>query len=187
MKREVEYFAGQGEKHTEDCLRITRNLVKEGYKHIVVASTTGATGLKCAESFRADEVNLVVVTHSSGFKNPNQQEISRETRKKIEKLGGKVYTGTILTHSLETALASQHQGVYPTILIAQTLRRFCQGVKVACEIVMEACDAGLIPEGEEVIAVGGTGRGADTVCLIRSACSKRFLELRVLEILAKPR
>jgi len=187
MKRQVEYFPEGGEKFTEDCLRITKNLIKEGYKHIVVASTTGATGLKFVENFAGEDINLVVVTHSSGFRNPNQSEISEDIRKKIEKLGGKVYTGTILTHSLETALANQHQGVYPTILIAQTLRRFSQGVKVACEIVMEACDAGLIPEGEEVIAAGGTGRGADTVCLIKSACSKRFLELRVLEILAKPR
>lgn len=55
------------------------------------------------------------------------------------------------------------------------------------EIVLEACDARLIPEGKEVLAVGGSTRGADTVCLVKSACSKRFLDLRVMEILAKPR
>jgi len=53
--------------------------------------------------------------------------------------------------------------------------------------VMEACDAGLIPEGEEVVAAAGTGWGADTVALIRSAASKRFLDLHVLEIACKPR
>jgi len=52
---------------------------------------------------------------------------------------------------------------------------------------MEACDAGLMEEDREVAAVAGTGRGADTVTLIRSTSSKRFLELVVLEILAKPR
>ncbi len=52
---------------------------------------------------------------------------------------------------------------------------------------MMAADAGLIPEGEEVIAVAGTGRGADTVAVLRAAPSKRFLDLKVLEILAKPR
>jgi hypothetical protein len=35
--------------------------------------------------------------------------------------------------------------------------------------------------------VGGTGRGADTVAIIRSAASKRFLKLQVLEIRAMPR
>ncbi|MBT9537472.1 MAG: hypothetical protein IVZ94_05020 [Nitrospirae bacterium] len=52
---------------------------------------------------------------------------------------------------------------------------------------MMAADAGLIPEEEEVLAVAGTGRGADTVMVIKSAVSKRFLDLKALEILAKPR
>ena len=52
---------------------------------------------------------------------------------------------------------------------------------------MMAADAGLIPEGEEIVAVAGTGKGADTVLLVRSAVSKRFFDLKVLEVLAKPR
>ena len=71
--------------------------------------------------------------------------------------------------------------------LPKALRRLGQGIKVCCEIVMEACDAGLVAEDREVAAVAGTYRGADTVALIRSRVSKRFLELAVLEILAKPR
>jgi uncharacterized protein len=58
---------------------------------------------------------------------------------------------------------------------------------VALEVVMEACDAGLVPEDAEVLGVGGTYRGSDTVLLVRAKPSKRFLELEVLEILARPR
>jgi hypothetical protein len=54
-------------------------------------------------------------------------------------------------------------------------------------MTMMAADAGLVPEGEEILVVAGTGRGADTVAVIRSATSKRFLDLKVLEIPAKPR
>jgi hypothetical protein len=108
-------------------------------------------------------------------------------RKTLLASGAQVYTGTMITHSLETALAKKFSGTYPTLLVAQTLRRFGEGTKVCCEIVMMAADAGLIPEGQEVVAVAGTGRGADTVTVMRSAASKRFLDLRVLEILAKPR
>jgi len=187
VKREVEYFDKGGPEHTQDCLKTVERLVGEGYKNVVVASTSGKTGLRFAERLQGRGVNLVVVTHSAGFKRPNELEIPEEMREKIIDLGAKIYTGTILTHSLETALANEHQGIYPTILITQTLRRFSQGVKVAVEIVMEACDAGMLPEGKEIVAVGGTGRGADTICLIRSAASKRFLDLKVLEILAKPR
>ena len=52
---------------------------------------------------------------------------------------------------------------------------------------MMAADGGLIPEQEEVIAVAGTGRGADTVIIVQGAASKRFLDLKILEIIAKPR
>ena len=187
MKREVEYFDKGGPEHTESCLKVVEGLVEEGYKDVVVATTTGKTGLRFAEGFQGKGINLVVVTHSTGFRRPNEQELPEEIRKKIAGLGAKIYTGTILTHSLETALADEHQGLYPTILITQTLRRFSQGVKVAVEIAMEGCDAGMLPEGKEVVAIGGTGRGADTVCLIRAVASKRFLDLKVLEILAKPR
>jgi hypothetical protein len=91
-----------------------------------------------------------------------------------------------LTHSIETALAKEFSGSYPTILVANTLRRLGQGIKVCCEIVMEAADAGLIAEGKEVVAVAGTAKGADTVAIIKSAASKRFLDLYVSQIVAKP-
>jgi hypothetical protein len=58
---------------------------------------------------------------------------------------------------------------------------------VCVEIVFEACDAGLVEEGKDVVAIAGTGRGADTVCIIRASVSKRFHDLKVKDILAKPR
>jgi hypothetical protein len=154
---------------------------------VVVASTSGNTGLLFSEALKNSGINLIVVTHSSGFKEPNTIEMIEDIRKKIEKNGAKVFTGSMLTHSLETSLATKFGGSYPTLIIANSLRRFGEGSKVCCEIVMMATDAGLIPEGEEVLAVAGTAWGADTVLVIKSAASKRFLDLRVLEILAKPR
>lgn len=188
MKRQVEYFEKPGPENTDKCLETVKDIIaKENYKDIVVATTTGETGLFFAEGLSGLGVNLVIVTHSAGFKGPNQNELSVEKKETILKTGAKIYTGTVLTHSIETALAQKFGGTHPTLLVAQTLRRIGEGVKVCCEIVMEACDAGLLPEGVPVCAVGGTGKGADTVCIIKSACSKRFLDLKVMEILAKPR
>jgi hypothetical protein len=182
------YFEKPGKDNTAACLDVAREaLEQEGYRHVVVASTSGTTGVLFSDALRGSGLNLVVVTHSAGFKGPNTSEISGESLQKMREDGARVFTGTILTHSIETALSSKFSGVYPAMIIAQSLRRFGEGAKVCCEIVMMAADAGLIPEGEEVIAVAGTGRGADTIMVIRSAVSKRFLELRVLEILAKPR
>lgn len=187
MIRQVEYFEKAGKENSQRCVEITASLVDEGYSHVVVATTVGDTGVAMAGRLEGRDVNLVVVTHSAGFREPNRFEFLPENREEITKRGGKIYTGTILTHSIETAFAGKFQGLYPTMIVAQSLRRLGEGVKVCCEIVMEACDGGLIPELEEVVAVAGTGRGADTVCIIKSAASKRFLDLKVLEILAKPR
>jgi hypothetical protein len=61
-----------------------------------------------------------------------------------------------------------------------------QGTKVCVEIVAMACDAGLVQSDQPVLAVAGTGRGADTILLIRSANSRRFFDLKILEVIAKP-
>ena len=72
-------------------------------------------------------------------------------------------------------------------IIAFTLRSLGQGTKVACEITLMAADAGLIPAEKEIIAIGGTGHGADTAAVLLSANSQDLFELRILEILCKPR
>lgn len=184
----VMYFDRPGEQNSQDCLTVVHKVLCEGdHGHVVVASTWGTTGVHFAEALRDSSADVVVVTHCAGFKEPNSFELTEENRKRIIDAGAKVFTGTILTHSIETAFAAKFQGMYPTHVVAASLRRFGEGTKVCCEIVMMAADAGLIPEGEEIIAVAGTGKGADTVLIIRSASSKRFFDLKVLEVLAKPR
>lgn len=187
IRREVWYFGKAGPENTEACIELLVKAAEEGFRHFVLASTTGASGAQAVRRLAGRDLNLVVVGHSVGFKGPNIDEFLPEHQEEIERLGGKVLKATILTHSLETAIAEQFKGSAPTLLIANTLRRLGQGLKVCCEIVMEAVDAGLIPEEEEVVAAAGTARGWDTVALLKSAASKRFLKLSVLEIWAKPR
>ena len=188
MEKTTVYFEKPGPSNTDQCLEIVEdNISQYNYRHVVVATTTGSTGRFFAKHLKDKNINLVVVTHSHGFKEPNTIELSEEARASILANGARIYTGTMITHSLETALAKKFSGVYPTLLVAQSLRRFGEGAKVCCEMVMMAADAGLIPEGEEIVTVAGTGYGADTVTVIRAAASKRFMDLKVLEILAKPR
>ena len=188
ITRETYYFPKPGPENTDFCLDLLEKAVGLGFRHLVVPSTTGASGASAALRLEgARDVNLVVVGHSVGFKGPNIDEFLEENYKEIVRAGGKVLKATILTHSLDTSLADLFKGSAPTLVIANTLRRLGQGLKVACEIVMEAVDAGLIPEEEEVVAMGGTARGWDTVAIIRAAASKRFMKLAVLEIWAKPR
>lgn len=187
MKKETVYFEMSGRENTKACVEIVQRLVNEGCRYVVVASTSGDTGLKFARAIRGKDAKLVSVALSTGLQGENIQVLSDDRRAEIESLGGAVCVGTVPIRGLEAAFAKKCQGISPAQLIAETLWRFGQGVKVACEVVMTACDAGLIPEGEEVLAIGGTMRGADAVLVIKSAVSKRFLNLKVLEIVAKPR
>ena len=183
MKRQVDYFEKPGPENTSRCIEIITELAHDGMKDFIVASTTGATGVLAAEALKEANINLVVVGHSVGLKGASEDEFLPENQEKINELGGRIFKGTILT----SGLAAFYGDTHPSRIIANTLRRLGQGMKVVCEIVMEACDAGLVGEDREVAAVAGTGRGADTVVLIHSTSSKRFLELKVLEILAMPR
>lgn len=180
------YFEKAGKQNTEKALEIALKACEEkGLKHVVVASTFGDTGLKAARLFKDKDINLVVVTHNVGFREPGNLEMTPETREEIEALGAKVYTGTMVFRNIGTAIREwQHYSQQD--LIANTLRLFSQGIKVCVEIVLMACDAGLVPP-EDVLAVAGTARGADTVALIKAMPSNKLFSLKVREILAKPR
>ena len=68
MIRQVEYFEKGWKENSEKCLEITASLVDEGYKHVVVATTVGDTGVAMARRVQGKDLNLVIVTHSAGFK-----------------------------------------------------------------------------------------------------------------------
>jgi hypothetical protein len=69
------------------------------------------------------------------------------------------------------------------------LRLMGQGFKVACEVAVMAADAGLVRTDEEIIAIAGVGRsgGADTALVVRAEPAHRFFDMKVKEILCKPR
>jgi hypothetical protein len=50
-----------------------------------------------------------------------------------------------------------------------------------------AADAGLIPLDRDIIAIAGSSQGADTALLIKPANASRFFDLKIREIIAKPR
>ena len=152
---------------------------------IVVASTGGDTGIKTIRTFDPKKENVVVVGHSTGFSEPNHQELDEKTVQKIESAGGKVFVGPMIFHNLNSAIGDK-EGFSSSNLVADTLRLFGQGTKVALECVLMAADAGLVDTGKDVLSIAGTGSGADTVLLIHSANSKDFFDSRIKEVVAKP-
>ncbi|MBS7649608.1 hypothetical protein KEJ17_08220 [Candidatus Bathyarchaeota archaeon] len=185
-EKTIIYFSSPGEDNTDVVLSSAKKRAEElGVRDIIVASTRGVTGAKASEVFKG--YNLVVVTHHTGFKEPGHQEFTEENRRIIEANGGKVYTGTHVFMNVERAIRSKFGTAYPAEIMAQTLRLFCEGMKVAVEIVAMAADAGLIPVDRDVISIAGTGRGVDTAIVVQPANSSRIFDIVIKEIIAKPR
>lgn len=184
------YFASSGPANTGETLRIAvREAAERKITHIIAASNSGDTVFALAEEARRQNYNgkLICVTHVYGFGKDGENELSDENREKLSKQGVQVCTAAHALSGTERALSRKFQGVYPVEIIAHTLRMFGQGMKVCVEIAVMALDAGIIPYGKPVIALGGTGRGADSAALITPGYSHSVLDTKVHEILCKPR
>jgi len=185
MDGRIVYFEKRGKQNTETTLRLARNRAEElGTGQVVLASTHGYTALQGAEVFRDSGIELIAVSISTAF-DKEGWTMSAEERRRIEQAGVRVLTSL---HGLADGVA---EGLYgestPGSVIANTLRLFSQGMKVAVEVSIMALEAGLIPAGGEIVAVGGTDEGCDTAVVVRPAHAHRIKEFRICEILCKPR
>jgi hypothetical protein len=180
------YFEKPGSKNTEETLKLAKERAEElGIKNIVVATTEGETGVKASEVFKG--YNLVVVTHVTGFRKPDAQELLQENLDIIERNGAKILTATHAFGTLGRAVFKKFGAIQIDGIVANVLRTFGQGIKVACEISCMAADAGLIRTDEEAIAIGGTMGGADTAAVLKPRNTHAFFDLKINEIICKPR
>jgi hypothetical protein len=185
FEKSIIYFSEPGEGNTDRTLEAAKTRAEElGIKNIIVASTRGGTGVKAVEVFKG--YNVVVVTHSTGFRGPGKQELEEAKAEKIRSGGGRILTTGHAFSGVSRAIRRKFDTVGPAEVVAQTLRLFGQGMKVCVECAAMAADAGLIPADKDIIAIAGSGRGADTAVVIKPANSSRLFELVVREIIAKP-
>ena len=190
IERPIYYFEQAGYENTPDVLEIAYKRLKEGdIKSVVVASSSGETGLKFATRM-AHETNLVVVSSHPGFSAPGVWNFNLQILKELESIGCKVVKQSHVLSGLERSISDKFSGVSHTEFLAEALRSlFGVGMKVAIECTIMAADSGAIPI-EKTIAVGGTsskgGAGADCAIVVSPSHFNNFFDLRVLEILAKP-
>jgi len=180
------YFEKPGAQNTQKTVEIVKNAVEErGIKYVVAASNEGKTAKLLVEA--GINAQIVIVTHACGYKAPGEMEFPEDLREELIKKGVKVLTTSHVLSGAERGLSRKFGGVYPVEIIANTLRMFGQGVKVCVEVATMALDAGLIPYGEEIIAVGGTSEGADTAIILKPAHAANIMETWISEILCKPK
>ncbi|MFC1932288.1 hypothetical protein ACFLXU_01490 [Chloroflexota bacterium] len=179
MEEKIVYFEASGKENTPEVLRLVKERAQaRGISKIVLASTRGDTARAAIDVFAGLGLCLVVVPHQFGF--GEQQRFPPELVGELEKKGHRVHFGTMLFHT------DSLYGVGVPSVIATLLRIFCQGMKVCVEIILMAVDGGCVATGEKVIAVTGTGRGADTAVVAMAAPSNKLHELHITEIICKP-
>ena len=177
------YFTEQGKAGTQRTVELAlRATMEKSIGHIVIASNSGET----VKHLIGSEINVVCVTHAYGFAEKGKNEMPDDVRAYLMEHGIKVITTTHVLSGVERGLSSKFGGMYPAEIMAHTLRMFGQGIKVCVEIAVMALDAGLIPYGEKIIALGGTGEGTDTAALLTPAHAQHVLETRIHEIICKP-
>ena len=184
MDERILYFEAPGKANTDATLRAARQRATAlGIDQLVVASTHGFTARRARKIFEGLEVGIVAVSISAGFDDEGWTMTPQE-RAELEGMGITVLT---CTHSLGDDV-NEGLGIHtPNRVVRETLYRFCQGMKVAVEVALMAADAGLLDPDKEAVAIAGSGEGADTAIIVKPACTRKFRELEVREILAKPR
>jgi hypothetical protein len=179
------YFDKPGKDNTEQTLKTAFERGKQlGLDEVVVASSKGDAAYKTLEIFNG--FKITIVTYHSGFKEPFQNVMSDDVHKDLEGKVAKLVTASHALSGIERSVAQKHSGIYPVLLIADTLRLLGQGTKVAVEIAVMAADAGAL-SGNDIISIGGTGRGSDTALVVKPAHQNNFFDLRIREVICKPR
>ncbi|MBW2052429.1 MAG: hypothetical protein JRG97_00045 [Deltaproteobacteria bacterium] len=181
------YFKKPGPDNTESVLEHASKRAKElRIKKVVIASNSGRTIEKALKYFDPKEFTIINVTQVTGFSEPDQQVMDEETRSRLKSLGVKVLTAAHAFGGTGRGVRNKVGTFQVDEIMAFTLRMLGQGVKVGVEISYMAADRGYVRTDEEILTIGGTGRGSDTAMVVKPANSHRSLELKVKEIIAKP-
>ncbi len=184
MEGRILYFDKGGKANTDATLEIVRERVEAlRIRQVVVASTHGYTaerasvapfGTRWQANDLAGTTALLVCV----------ELCTLHFRASVEALGVTVLT---CMHALGDDVSDAFTDAAPNRIVRETLDRFSQGMKVAVEVALMAADAGLLDMSQEIVAVAGTGEGADTALVLKPAYTRTFKDLDIREILAMPR
>jgi hypothetical protein len=179
LEEKIVYFEKPGVGNTEETLRLAVERAQaRGIKKIVLASTRGDTARLAAERLAGTGITMTVIPHQ--YSGGREQRFPLELKESLEKQGHHVHFATSLF-----ATENLYGSPIPRVM-AFLLRTFSQGMKVCVEMILMVVDGGFVASGEQVIAIAGSGRGADTAIVAIAASSRNLPDLHVMEIICKP-
>jgi hypothetical protein len=209
-------FERPGPVNTDEVIDIVE-LASPEYEHIVVASVTGDSAIRVAERVEGKSVACVTCPQGMNWEVDGMtsgpfaeipeledirdqwiqkgmktvpMDITGANSVKLNKMGVHVVRGTIPFFGPSFSIRLHLDQVTSLDIIAKTLELISTGTLVCLECVLMAVDAGIVPEGEKVLAAAGTERGLDTAWAIRGSSSANLFHplkgCRFVELLAKP-
>lgn len=188
LEKTILYCDSTGGENTSLVLAAAKKRAKElKIMDIVVATNHGGTAIKAKEVFADPSLNIIAVGICEGYRE-NDWCFTYDEKLKLKEAGIKTL---VASHALGDGVASSftenNGGKCIEEIVRDTLYRFGQGMKVCVEVTLMAADAGLIPMNREIMAIAGTSTGTDTCIVVKPAFPRKFHELEIREIVAKPR
>jgi len=184
--KQITYFKKPGIENTDKAIQLAVKRVEEGdIRKIVVATSSGETGLKVIKSFAGKDIQIIPVVLNAGSKFSGSTDW-KNNRKEFEKAGIKFVQGIQTFSGVERAIKDRWNTAGPVMILSDALRIPGEGFKVGIEVAVMAADAGFVSPDENVMTIAGTSRGADTVLIVKPAYSHNFFDFAVREIICKP-
>lgn len=169
MRKDV-YFSEPGKQNTDDVVdAVVERVETTGTKTVVVASNYGYTALKLGEEL-GGKAKLVSVS---------EYRYDAATKERLRDLGA------VIIEECGVPVHDRRE-------LRETLYFFGQGLKVAVEVAAIAAEKGVVERYSDVIAVGGTSRGADAAIVLRATPVEEFYShdrgkrLEIRELIAMP-
>jgi uncharacterized protein len=186
-EEKIFYFNKKGPDNTDKTIEIALDYCAgKNVSRIVVASSTGETALKLKEK-APSSIDVIAVTYSAGSRYRQEVEEFNKNQTLLLEKGIRIVRGLHALSGVERGFEGRYKtGFIPLNIVSDTLRMFSQGVKVCIEISVMAAEHGLISLNEDVIALGGTGSGADTALVLRPAYASNIFDAKIKAVLCMP-
>lgn len=175
-KAETAYFDKGGPKNTQATLLAARQrALALKPEAVIVTSTSGKTALAAARIFAGTGARIIAV--------PFQKHLWKKygpPNSRLVKVCRELGVEFIPDEPIVPLLDREHPDM------VNAWRTVSQGFKVALQAASMCVDTGLVKPGAQVIAIGGSGTGADTAIAVQTYGYRSVLKSNLTEIIAMP-
>jgi len=194
VKRQVYYFDESGEENTQWVIEaVSQRLEVGGIRQVIIASTSGETAVAFARSLKG-KAELICVSEAPYRREWGEEWpcLKQKFRQELESLGVNIMDNVPYVFHNSVMEAARWPNTSPERLVKETLYSFGQGMKVAVDVALTAVSCGYVVPYQDVIGVGGSGKGADTAIILRATYPASLFDkdpakrLEIKEIIAMP-